>query len=218
MSNRTVGLSELIQRLKHDGIVAGEGERDKILEHARIQGQKIIDDATKKANDLINQAQTQCIAKTAHMESELKMAARDFLLKFKNELRQKIIQPTVQAKVASAASDDEFIKNCLKDLVLEYATVGNGQIEAVVSKQTKEKLVDFFKSELSKELAGKSMPILTSEDSLSGFKLKQSGQNFVWDFSVEAISQELSRLVDPTLAVFLMGEEKKQLKPWPKTA
>ena len=208
MNNHTIGLSELIQSLKRDGILAGENERNRIVEQAKKESEKIINNAAEKANTLISKAENKCLAKTSQMESELKMAARDFLLKFKSELREKIIYPEIKNKISDAINGDDFIKDCLKNLILEYTKSDKKKFEAIVSKPIKEKLINFFKTKLSKSVIEDSMPTIIVGDNLSGFKLKLNGENFVWDFSLDAISYELSKFIDPSLTSFLIGKKK----------
>lgn len=213
MTERTQGLSELIQRLKHDGIVAGENEKDKIVEAAKNECQKLLDQATKKANKILSAAELECAAKKSQLGSELRMAARDFLLDFKNKLKRRVIKPSVSHKIEGVLKDTDFIKDCLKEMILECTKSDSGHLEALVSSKTEEKLVSFFKDELSSAMTNGALPCLQGEEGLLGFKLKMGGQNFVWDFSAEAISQEISRLVDPELANFLMGEEEIEENP-----
>lgn len=210
MAERTLGISELIQRLKHDGIVAGENEKGKLVEAAKTECQKLLDQATKKANEIILAAEMEIAAKKSQMDSELKMAARDFLLEFKNKLKQRVIKPTLKNKIEGVLTDADFIKDCLKEIMVECTKNGSSHLEALVSTKTIEKLVRFFKDELNTAMINGALPCFKGDNQLLGLKLKMDGQNFVWDFSADAISHELSRLVDSELATYLMGEEQTE--------
>jgi len=60
MIDHTVGLSKLIYRLKNDGVVAGENERNKIIDNAQKQSKTIICDAQIKADKIIRETNRQC--------------------------------------------------------------------------------------------------------------------------------------------------------------
>jgi vacuolar-type H+-ATPase subunit H len=208
MNNHTVGLSKLIQQIKHDGVIAGKKKYNDIIIQANEKSKQIIDDAKRQSDKLILETKNSCSKKVLQMKSELKISARDFILKFRNTIKQRIIRPILKNKIDSIISNDNFMINCLSNIITNYIKANNEPIEIVVSKKVKHQLIDVFKNYISREMLDKSMIIFSEQKDLSGFKIKSSKENFIWDFSSETIAYELSRLIESSLADFLFREKK----------
>jgi len=135
------------------------------------------------------------------------MAARDFILEFKNKLKNNVILPVVESKVKDVFMQKKFLETCIKDICLESIKQDNCTIKAIVSSDMKEKLNIYFKSCLSKKIMEKSLPILEKQDGLLGFKLKIGNKNFVWDFTCKSIAYEIACLVEPSMQLFLFDQK-----------
>lgn len=197
MSQSTSGVAELIGRLKKDGVDAGEAEKRRVIEEAEQKAADIVADATAKAEQLLQSARQERERLKSQLDAELTMAARDFVLRFEARIKAQVIHPVVADPVKGVLEDAGFLKSTLRELCVRYAE-GGADIELALSPETRKQLEGFFTGELKSALAGRDLT-LVDESGLIGFRISKKGESFAWDFSKEAVAQELTQLVDPAL-------------------
>ncbi|MEL7525924.1 MAG: hypothetical protein AAFN16_09155, partial [Pseudomonadota bacterium] len=73
------GVQALIDRLKSEGVSAGQSEGDEILSKAKARADEIVSEAQKRADALIADARTEAAKEKAATEDGLKVAARDLV-------------------------------------------------------------------------------------------------------------------------------------------
>jgi V/A-type H+-transporting ATPase subunit E len=201
MSEMTSGIGDLLQRLRKDGVEAGEAEKAHILDEANAKAKKIVADAEKKAQEIVDKANTDAEAKRKQLDAELSMAARDFSFRFAERVKKQVIDPVVNENVSKAVGDLGVLKDAMSALVGEKS---NGATVAI-SPELQGKLEGFFTGELKKKLGGGDLEI-KSEDGLEGFRLQKSGESFTWDVTGEAVAREFSALVEPVLKKYFQIE------------
>ncbi|MXN64015.1 hypothetical protein GR183_03780 [Stappia sp. GBMRC 2046] len=106
------GVQALIERLKTEGIAAGQDEADRILTAARAKADKLVADAEAKAKEIVDKAKSEAAAETAAANDALKIAARDLVLRLRNELGNRIGEET-RRLLGDAFTDEEFLKNLI---------------------------------------------------------------------------------------------------------
>ena len=203
MTGLTSGVSKLIERIKHDGITAGKAKEEEIIRAARAEAARLTDQARKRADTVVAEAEKEAADIRARTNAELHMAVRDFLARFQQRMKDKIIRPVIAVHLAKVLEDEQFLAHLLHDICRDYARSGGGSVEAVVSPEMKEKLAAFFTRALSEKLQEISEPSISAESGLVGFRLRRQSEGFAWDFTLEAIASEISRLVEPGLKSFL---------------
>ena len=206
MTRLTSGISELIERIKEEGVTAGESERERILEEARNEASQILADAEQKAKTLINQAEAQSKATRKETESEMRLAVRDFLAGFQKRVKEQMIRPMIDARLAGTLSDEEFLGQALIEICRDYVSSGGSSIQVTVNSELRDKLGAWLSSRLAAEMEETGIS-LESADGAKGFKLKRDGDGYVWDFTLDAISAELARLVEPSMRPWFDLEE-----------
>jgi V/A-type H+-transporting ATPase subunit E len=75
------GVENLIQRLREQGVEAGQSSAEKIVLDAQKRATWIVEEAELEAKQLINNAKIQADAHQKAGEDALKLAMRDVLLK-----------------------------------------------------------------------------------------------------------------------------------------
>lgn len=198
MTEMTSGVGDLLQRLRKDGVEAGEAEKQRILREAEEQAAALVADAKNKAKEIVAAANTQAEAKKKQLDAELGMAARDFALRFAERVKKRAVAPVVRAQVDAALADP----NLLKDAISALIRGKTGDAKLTVSPETRDKLGAFFEHELARQLEGGKVE-LVSESGLSGFRLQRQGDTFSWDVTGEAVAHELALLVEPALRKYL---------------
>ncbi len=181
MKQAASGISDLIARIKADGIQAGEEERKERVEAASREAAKIVADARAEADRIVAAANAEADRRRHQLDAELRMAARDFVLRLQERLSAQVLRPAVAEAARGALAGeraggarltlDAARRPALEAAILAgvAARVGDGGLE------------------------------ITDEAGLGGFRLTRDGENFVWDASADAVARELASLVEPSL-------------------
>jgi V/A-type H+-transporting ATPase subunit E len=200
MPELTSGINKLIDRIKSEGVQAGEAEQNRLVTAAHQEAERILADARKEAEKLRAEAEREATQLRQRTEADLRLAVRDFVAAFQERIRAHLIKPVISERAAKTLEDPEFLTHTLEGICKAYVqSGGDGGIEATVSPETAEALGAYFSRATSEKLAGVSELKLTAQKGLTGFRLKREAEGFTWDFTLDAIVSELAELVDPAL-------------------
>ncbi|MEO1111846.1 MAG: hypothetical protein AAFY05_05910 [Pseudomonadota bacterium] len=214
------GVQALIDRLKSEGVSAGQSEGDEILSKAKARADEIVSEAQKRADALIADARAEAAKEKAATEDGLKVAARDLVLSLRNELGDRIQQEAGRL-VGTTLGDEQF----LEKLILAMA--GNAKDNAsVVDTEPMEivlpeKVVTFEELKQSPEavepgtlthfviaLAGEALRdgvTFSTAPGFDGIKVKLTDRNVSIDLTEEAIATLLKRHLQPRLRAVMEG-------------
>lgn len=115
-TKQSSGVQELIDRLRDEGVSAGQSEADALLTEARKQSMTILDDAKREAEQLLADARAEAQKVEENGNEALRLASRDVILKLKESFHEEF-QGRVRKLVAYDLKDRDF----LKKLILEVA-------------------------------------------------------------------------------------------------
>ncbi|WP_299483592.1 hypothetical protein [uncultured Roseibium sp.] len=214
------GVQALIERLKSEGVSAGQTEGEEILAKAKAKAEDIVNDAQKKADALLSEARAEAAKEKAATEDGLKVAARDLVLSLRNELGDRIQQEAGRL-VGTTLGDQQY----LQKLILAMA--GNAKDNASVSDTEPmeiilpEKVVTFEELKQSPEavepgtlthfviaLAGEALRdgvTFSTAPGFDGIKVKLTERNVSIDLTEEAIASLLKRHLQPRLRAVMEG-------------
>lgn len=214
------GVQALIDRLKSEGVSAGQSEGDAILSKAKAKADDIVSEAQKRADALLADARAEAAKEKAATEDGLKVAARDLVLSLRNELGDRIQQEAGRL-VGTTLGDEQF----LEKLILAMA--GNAKDNAsVVDTEPMEivlpeKVVTFEELKQSPEavepgtlthfviaLAGEALRdgvTFSTAPGFDGIKVKLTERNVSIDLTEEAIATLLKRHLQPRLRAVMEG-------------
>ncbi len=204
MSEVTSGIGELLQRLRKDGVEAGEAEKQRILREVETKAAAQLAAAETRAAQIVAAAEAEVEAKRKQFDAELRLAARDFTLRFTERIKRQVIEPLIDRHVAEALDSAGLLETLLVELVRNEATGGR----LTVSPETRSALESRLKGELAQMVESGAVRI-QSEDGLSGFRLQRDGDAFTWDVTAETVARELSALVEPSLRDYFQPSSKR---------
>lgn len=193
MTQVTSGIAEFISRIKLDGVEEGERERDRIIAAAREEAAKLVAQAEADAEKVRQEAEKAAEKRKTQLQAELRMAARDFVFRFQEQLKSKVIEPAVAAEVKAATSDSALMAKLLGELLVAWGS-GSGGVTAHIRPEDRAALEAALASRIT---AGEL--VLLDAPGQGGFRLVRDGDHFAWDFTAEAIARELASLVEPGL-------------------
>ncbi len=183
-------IQDLINSIKKDGIDSATNESRKIIEEAEKKAETIIREANAERDRLIADGMRRLEKEKESFSESLKMAARDLSLSFRKEVEGKI-QTLLDARVKEA-----FDGNLLKDLL---KTVIEAEFKGDVTVELPEEKRKAVASSLAQELASslsRGVELSFSSSLGGGFRvIAKDGRAFI-DLS----DDEVTKLLYPYLS------------------
>lgn len=136
-------IEAFVNRLQTDGVEAGQAEAEKIRVRAEQQAQQRLAEAAEQAKRLIAQAQAESETIRVRAETELKLAARDTVVRLQEAL-SRALQAVLVDSVREKLDDADFLGSLIRDVVQRYVdadAAGSGSISVNVSEQMRQRLL-----------------------------------------------------------------------------
>ena len=115
------GVQELINRLRDEGVKAGQEKSDQVLREAQEQASRIVAQAKAEAEEILSKARSEIETERTAANDSLRVAIRDTELKIEAELNADFAAH-VKRLVSVELSDREF----LRQIVLAIAGMAAG--------------------------------------------------------------------------------------------
>jgi V/A-type H+/Na+-transporting ATPase subunit E len=110
------GVSELIERLREDGVAEGRERGQKLVSEAEQKAEEILEHARAKADTIVADARQEAEKLGAAGADALRIAARDTVIEMRETLRQRLEERT--KRIVSGELED---RGLLQRLILEIA-------------------------------------------------------------------------------------------------
>jgi V/A-type H+/Na+-transporting ATPase subunit E len=188
--DRTLG--DITRELRDGIITPAEKQAEQLLADARQKADEIRAEARRQADEMIFQAQKNADRIKKQMESDMDVAARNFLLKVQEQLETSVVAPVLNEKIRNAISDPGFLARMIEQVLTAYAGVvgEESQIDLLLPLNQKKELeawcLEIFRNKMSANVD------VNFTDKVSfGFKLGVKGTGTQFNFSnglVEAFS------------------------------
>lgn len=208
MSKQESGIDQLIQRVRSEGVEKAQNQSEEIIDEAERRARAIIEDAHRNAQKIISDAMVSKSDDKRLLGRELEFAARDFSLKIGERLKEQFYFPNIRESVRATLKEPDFLKQVLSRLIVEYVRDNPCNLDVLVPKELKTTLAAFFASGVFDRLDNDCDIRLLDEEGLEGFVLIRRGEHYVWDFRVDTIAEELTRLVEPSLRKYFTAPNK----------
>lgn len=199
MSKQESGIDSLIQRIKKDAVDKVHLEREEILKKAHAEAKAIVDAAILKSEALVTQTNVYINNEKRKMTAELELAARDFSVKLAERIKDQLFFPAIRENIRITVKEPNFLKEILQRLITDYVKTNASSLDILVPKELKTTLATYFAGAIFDALDKKCDLRLIDEEGIEGFVLIKRGEHYVWDFRVQTISEELIRLIEPSL-------------------
>ena len=204
-------VQSFVDTLREDGVEAGRLEGEKIRNEASQMAKQIISDAEDEARKIVEEAERHSERISQRTRTELELAARDTLSRLRDALSQAIDRLLAEAS-SKTLDDAKFLKDLIHEIVLAYAQAdasGDQMIEFNVSKPMQQKLTDwaiawFHQADGHPELPVEIHGALVS----AGFEYK-IGRGTV-EVTPESVVELLSQVVTPQLNEVLITIQEEQ--------
>jgi vacuolar-type H+-ATPase subunit E/Vma4 len=198
-------IETFVKKLKDEGVQAGRDTAADIMEKANSDAEKLINDAKSEAEKIMEEARREAELLLVQQEQELKLAARDAVLKFQEGLSKSVVA-FIKQEADKSFSDERFFTELIRDTVLQYAakdTSTQGLVTLNVSEESAERLSSWVKNKLAtseKNERGLDFSLLGSLKS-NGFEYTIQGE--IVEITPESIAEVLGGFVSSKVRVIL---------------
>jgi V/A-type H+-transporting ATPase subunit E len=211
------GVQELIDRLRDDGVRAGEREAQRLMEEARRKASQIIAEAKQQTDEYRDQARTEIERERGAAKEALQLAVRDTVLEMKTQLSARFAAQ-VQRLVSLELRDKEFLRQMIlaiaarasapaKDspqvtLLLADELFGDAPAGPEAQKALRENLLA-----ISAELLREGVELMPAGDNHPGMRIRLAKDDVEIDLTERAISEAVLQHLLPRFRAMVEGTE-----------
>lgn len=202
MSNNK--LQELTEQLYAEGLAKGKQQGEQILADAKAQAEDIIAQAKAQAEKILAEAQAKAKDLEAKSRSDVKMASAQVLDVTRNEIQNAILARSVDAGVAKALGNEDFVK----EVIMAVAKAFNAQQSCDLSIVLPESLKDlsaYVQNEVSKAI-GTSLEVKLGKNIKGGLNIGPKDGGYYISLSDETFSSLIREYLRPATRKILFGE------------
>lgn len=211
------GVEALIERLKNEGVSAGQQKAEDIVMDAQKRAEWITQEAEEEARLLLEKAKQQAAEIESASQDALQLAARDALIKLRDTLLNSFSQEVTRV-VGQQMQDEDFMAKLILELagsVREQA--GMDQSRDVVIhlprdvmgvdelKGNPEELKQGTLSHYTASLAADMLREGVRFDIGGGLMIKLENEGMIIDFSDETVAALLLEHIQPRFRALLQG-------------
>ena len=193
-------IKELIEKIRSEGVRAGEDKAKAIELDALKRARQIITDAETEAKRILSEARESISRREESSRSSLKQTARDVIIGLKKEILALLNKITL-SYVRKTLTTEETGK-LITHLLRECKTKDKGDVAISLKKEDAERLAGLFMSELSSELK-KNLVLKPSEDIRGGLTISYDHGKSYYDFTDKALAEYISSYIRPKLSEIL---------------
>jgi V/A-type H+-transporting ATPase subunit E len=215
--NASHGVQQLIDRLKGEGVDAGQKQADALLNEARARATHILEQATEKAKQLTADAEKEASRLRQSAEASLKLALRDASLKLREEVIDRLAKELRQL-VSHEVRQPEFLKQALLEVTRQAVPTDAGSMRVVLPAEVvsvddlrkdphelESGSLSQFASSLAKEVLSKGIVLASSDQLRSGIKIELAGSDVRVEATDQAITQLLLKHLTPRFRALMEG-------------
>jgi len=215
------GVESLIERLRNEGVVAGQKKSEDLVLNAQKRAEWIVEEAELEAKAILDKARKEVNALTKAGEDALKLARRDAFLKLRDTLLGSFGDEVMRV-VGKQMTDKQFTEKlilALAGIVREKASLDEHK-EIVISlprtimgvdelRQNPEELnkgvLSHYTASIAANLLRKGVKFEVSDDIKAGLSVRLVDDAMVIDFTDEAVSALLLEHIQPRFRALLQG-------------
>ena len=216
-SNESSGVADLIDRLRQQGVEAGQTQADALLEQTRLRAEQRLEDARHEAEGLLQQAREEADQTRRAGEEAVQLAVRDAILRLKSIVVEQFVD-RVQRLVKRELENGDFLKQLILEIVgsstlsaeqpaqllLPEDVVGLEQLRAN-PEAVKEGTLSHFVAALTKEMLREGLEIGTLGDRSAGIRIQLRDEDVEIDLTDQSISELLLSHLVPRFRAMMEG-------------
>lgn len=216
-SNVSVGVQELLEKLRKQGVNSGRVEGDKILAEARAQAEVILVDANKDADAIVAKAKKDAEFTENAGKDSLEMAARNTILELKSYLLEKF-SDQIRETVAAELKDEGLLQKMIVEVAGRVGISTEKDIEIILPqnvvgvedlREHPEKLKNgtllYFVVEQARDVLKEGVTFSIGNQSQTGVTFRLKDKDIQVDLDENAVSDMLLKHLQPRFRALLEG-------------
>lgn len=207
-----VGVQQLIDRLKNDGVEEGKQQADALLSEAKKQAAAIIEEARGQADAIIREATEQSERTENNGKRALSLASRDTSLRLKEQLEREF-RGWIGALVSEQLDAPEFLGEIIRDMASHTASAvggaGPGNTEAssakltILTSEDQTPIIDAFVRGQTAAMFRGGVEVQSDRSIDHGFRMKIEGHEVEIDITDEAVTAAMMRYLAPKFRLLI---------------
>ena len=181
MTNKII---EITEKIYNEGVVKAKLEADKIIAEAKNKADEIIESAKKQELEILEQAKNQSAEYNKNTNSEIQLAARQFISKLKQQISNLITIAQIESSVKEAFNDSEFIKSLILTLIKNWnpQKPEDFKLNILLPEKDKKEFSEFFDTK-TVNILNRGIDINFDDKVNNGFKIGPKDGSFIISFS-----------------------------------
>lgn len=215
------GVEALIERLKNEGVVAGQEKAEDLVLNAQKRAEWIVEEAELEASTLIQQAREEVERIKSAGQDALKLAARDAFLKLRDTLLGSFSHEVMRV-VGEQMTDQAFTEKLILALagaVREKSGLDANE-EIVISlpedvigvdelrknpEELKQGSLSHYTASIASNLLRSGIKFEVNDEIKAGLSIRLVDSEMVIDFTDETVSALLLEHIQPRFRALLQG-------------
>jgi V/A-type H+-transporting ATPase subunit E len=215
------GVEALIEKLRDEGVAAGQQKAESIVADAQRRAEWITQEAEREAAAIRDKAREECDAMRVAGEDALKLAARDAMLRLRDELLNGFSEEVLRA-VGRQMADETFLQRLIlslagtlrkeagldaeQELVIELPAeiVGIDDLRKNPD-ELREGSLSRFAVSLGGDLLRRGVRFEVSEDKSEGLLIRLREGEMLIDFGEATVASLLLQHLQPRFRALLQG-------------
>ncbi|MGI9276358.1 MAG: hypothetical protein ACR2PT_16135 [Endozoicomonas sp.] len=211
----SVGVQELIEKLRKQGVQNGRTEADRIITDAQARAAELVQEAQKKADSIVGKAREEADFITKAGKEALQLAERNAVLELKDYLLEQFSQQ-VTAVVSSSMEKEELLQKMILEVAGESNLRSESNLEVVLPRKVigvdelrespelvKQGPLLEFVSKQAADMLNEGVTFAVSDKTGIGFRLKD--KDIEVELTEEAVTAVLLRHLQPRFRALLEG-------------
>lgn len=192
-------LDGLIQRVKKEAIEAGNAQSQEIVTRAEQKAAEIMERAERTAAAILKETDEEIKKQRAVAQSALQQAARDAVISVQNLVSDMLNTIILQecTEVLSGTSLETIVRSVIEGWRSD--TDGELDLDIILNKSDREALSGIFMKKLQEQVTG-DLELKAHPGISAGFRIKQRGRHYYYDFTDRGITKLLSTFLNKELA------------------
>lgn len=213
-SNDTVGVQQLIDRLKSEGVQEGKEQADSLLVAAKQEAAAIVDAARTEADTILRDAGREAERTEVNGKRALTLAARDLNLQLKEQLEREF-RGWLGGLVQQQLDAPGFLPQVIREMAGQCSDIVNeatDEIKLLVAptalNDNDSKLKAFVDNQAA-AMFQRGITVQLDPSVQHGFRMQLAGKNIEIDITDEAVASALMRFLAPKFRK-LIGSSKQE--------
>ena len=180
----TKKILELTEKIYNEGVEKAKKEAKQIIANAKKEADNITNAAKNREKEISEQAQKQADEHKKNADSEIRLAARQFISNLKQQITGLITTAQVEVPVKDAFKDETFVKNIILIIIKNWNPQKPEElnIRLLLPQKDEKEFTEFFNNK-AKELLNAGLEINFEPNIKSGFKIGPKDGSYYISFT-----------------------------------